>query len=305
MELAARLGAGFGAAAADVGRRTERAIHRLARPTAYALAPVLLRQARRAQESLIGLPEPRDERHGQVGEQHDGEPLRLLLVGDSTATGVGAERLEEALAVQTALLLAGRRQRPVAWRIIGQEGSNAADVLRRDLPQVDGPDRDAIVLLVGANDAMQLVSRRAFARSVGLLVDGLAEHLAPGGVIAVAGAPQIDTFAWLPQPMRSLLGGHARSLDDALQRIAAADPRVIHLPTPAILEPAWHASDGFHPSAAGYAMWAQLIAPQLDAALAERRDRAWAGSAPAAAGDAPHAATRPTSVTSINVGGPT
>ncbi|MFA4842137.1 MAG: protealysin inhibitor emfourin, partial [Agrococcus sp.] len=92
--------------------------------------------------------------------------------------------------------------------------------------------------------------------------------LSDGGVLGLAGAPQIDTFEWLPQPIRSLLGGHARSLDEALQRIAATEPRTIHLPTPAILDPELHAPDGFHPSPAGYRLWAGLVAPRLDEAIA-------------------------------------
>src|SRR5690606_31991805 len=161
----------------------------------------------------------------------------------STATGVGVDRLEDGLVLQTGTRLAAREQRPVEWRIIGLEGSTAAQVLERYLPEVEG-EWDAILLLVGANDALQPVGRGAFARSIRRLVAGLAEHLAPGGVIGLTGTPQIDTFVWLPQPVRSLIGGHARTLDDVQQRIACDDPRVLHLPTPAIVEPEQHAADG-------------------------------------------------------------
>lgn len=267
MEFAARIGA----AAAVASRRAERTLHRLARPAAFALAPVLLHQSKALQSVLVWLPEPQGERSGIVGDG-DGPPLRLLAVGDSTATGVGAERLDETLAVQTARRLAGRRGQRVAWRIEGLEGSNAAQVLERHLPAVDDGPWDVILVLVGANDALQLVRRGAFERSVRALVAGLGEHLAPGGVIGLAGAPQIDTFEWLPQPIRSLIGGHARSLDEALQRIAAAEARAVHLPTPAILEPSMHAADGFHPSPDGYFVWSSLIAPRIDDALGASSD---------------------------------
>ncbi len=266
MEFAARIGA----AAAAASRRAERTVHRLARPAAFALAPVLLRQAKSLQSVLVWLPEPPGTRSGTVGDA-DGPPLRLLAIGDSTATGVGADRLDETLAVQTSTRLAARRRQRVAWRIEGLEGSNAAQVLERHLPEVDDGPWDVILVLVGANDALQLVRRGAFERSVRALVDGLAPHLAADGVIGLAGAPQIDTFEWLPQPIRSLIGGHARSLDDALQRIAAADPRAVHLPTPAILEPSMHAADGFHPSAAGYFVWSSVIAPRIDEAIEAAR----------------------------------
>ena len=266
MDSATRLGA----TRAAVVRHGERALHRLARPATFALAPLLRRQAKQLQSGLVWLPEPSGERFGTAGGDDEATELRLLLVGDSTATGVGADHLHEALAGQVAARLAALRGERVAWRIEGQEGSLATAVLERHLANLDRRGQspwDAIVLLIGANDALQLVSRARFTRTARTLIEGLGRHLAPGGIIAVAGAPQIDTFAWLPQPIRSLLGGHARSLDDALQRLAAAEPHVIHLPTPAILEPEWHASDGFHPSSAGYAAWAGLIAPRIHEAL--------------------------------------
>ena len=271
MDIAARIGA----RTADAAKATERAIHRLARPAAFALAPMLLRQAKQLQADLVWLPEPKGQRHGTVPAPDDSPdgapPLRLLAIGDSTATGVGAERLEDGLVLQTAARLATRQRCSVEWRIIGLEGSTAAQVLERFLPEVDDGPWDAILLLVGANDALQLVSRGAFARSVRTLIDGLAVHLAPDGVIGVTGTPQIDTFVWLPQPIRSLMGGHARTLDDVQQRIAAADPRVLHLPTPAIVEPEQHAPDGFHPSAAGYRLWADVVAPRIGRALERHR----------------------------------
>ena len=292
MDLAARIGA----ITADVSKATERGIHRLAKPAAIALAPVLLRQAKQLQRDLVWLPEPGGQRHGTVpapaapataaDDEPAPAPLRLLAIGDSTATGVGAQRLEDGLVLQTAARLAASERRPVDWRIVGLEGSNAAQVLANHLPQVDG-EWDAILLLVGANDALQLVGRSAFARSIRRLVDGLGEHLAPAGVIGLTGTPQIDTFVWLPQPIRSLIGGHARTLDDVQQRIAAADPRVLHLPTPAIVEPEQHAADGFHPSPAGYRLWSSVVAPRVAQALRRR-----AAEAPAPAAPVPDAPVR-------------
>lgn len=259
----------MGGVAAATTRRAERALHRMARPAAIALAPLLLRQAKALQAGLLWLPEPKGARRGTidpVGVAAHAAPLRLLAIGDSTATGVGVDRLEDGLVLQTAARLADAHRRPVAWRIEGLEGSTSAQVLERHLPAVDG-EFDAILLLVGANDALQLVPRARFERTVRALVAGLRPHLAPGGAIGVAGAPQIDTFEWLPQPLRSLMGGHARSLDDALQRIAASEPGVLHLPTPAIVDPEHHAADGFHPSAAGCSLWSSVVAPRMAQAL--------------------------------------
>lgn len=258
------IGERMGAAAAAVLRSGERALHRLARPAALALAPVLIPQARRLREGLVQLPEPAGTREGAVGA---GEaPLRLLAVGDSTATGVGTTSLEQTLPVQTARRIAEQSGRPVAWRIEGLAGIIAREVLDWHVVDVEG-EWDVIMVQAGANDAMRLVSRRGFDRAVRDIVARLERHLAPGGVITLAGAPQIDTFAWLPQPTRGILAAHARSLDRVLVEVARASAHVVHVPTPAIADPELHASDGFHPSALGYEAWSRIIAPRVLEAL--------------------------------------
>lgn len=268
-----RVAGWLGATGASAVRGAERLLHRLARPASIAMAPVLLRQATALQASLVPLPEPTGSRVGRIDRDPVGgpeaEPLRLLAVGDSTATGVGADRLEDALPVQTATRLAELLLRPVRWRIEAQEGRIAELVLAHHMRQLEGGTWDVVMVQVGANDALQLIARRRFRRAVRGLVATLEQHRAPHGIITLAGVPQIDTFAWLPQPVRSLLGGHARSLDAELVAIARELPHVIHLPTPAILEPELHASDGFHPSSAGYRAWSHLIAPRIVAALGD------------------------------------
>ena len=54
------------------------------------LSPLLVAQALLTRARLPRLPEPDGERHGVVGE---GAPLRLLILGDSSAAGVGSLRI--------------------------------------------------------------------------------------------------------------------------------------------------------------------------------------------------------------------
>lgn len=61
------------------------------------LAPVLLWQGRNVRRSTLRLPEAAGVRYGQVGR---GPALRILLLGDSSAAGVGVSQQEQALAGQ-------------------------------------------------------------------------------------------------------------------------------------------------------------------------------------------------------------
>ncbi|MEM8598518.1 MAG: SGNH/GDSL hydrolase family protein, partial [Bacteroidota bacterium] len=58
------------------------------------LGPVLLAQGKRVRRVALKLPEPPGDRESTVG---NGPPLRLLVVGDSSAAGVGAETQDDAL----------------------------------------------------------------------------------------------------------------------------------------------------------------------------------------------------------------
>ena len=66
------------------------------------LGPLLLAQARRLRKTALRLPEAAGPRSGvefpALRAALVAEPLRLLVVGDSSAAGVGVDHQEQALA---------------------------------------------------------------------------------------------------------------------------------------------------------------------------------------------------------------
>ena len=66
------------------------------------LAPFLILQGRHVRRITPRLPEPDGARAGQAGS---GQPLRLLIVGDSAAAGVGVSTQQDALSGQLIALL--------------------------------------------------------------------------------------------------------------------------------------------------------------------------------------------------------
>ena len=81
------------------------------------LAPLLLWQGRRVRRVTPRLPEPAGPRAGVAGQ---GAPLRLLVLGDSAAAGVGVARQRDAL---TGRLLAELSPRhTVHWRLLAHTG---------------------------------------------------------------------------------------------------------------------------------------------------------------------------------------
>jgi lysophospholipase L1-like esterase len=79
-----------------------------------------------------------------------------------------------------------------------------------------------------------------------------------------SGLPPMHRFPALPQPLRAVLGRHARDLDAALERHACRDQASLqHVPMPPMSRPEWIAQDGFHPGPQAYAVWGGALAQAL------------------------------------------
>lgn len=80
----------------------------------------------------------------------------------------------------------------------------------------------------------------------------------------------MQQFPLLPQPLRWFFGRQAARFNAALTSSVAgqASRRVLHLPEEMQSNAAaLMAEDGFHPSPAGYALWAEALADQIASGL--------------------------------------
>lgn len=242
----------------------------MSRIPALLLAPLVVRQARQLRSDVPRLHEARGAKDGLVpgsfadsaapsGSPH---PLRLLVVGDSTAMGTGVAVLDDAIPGRLARLLAGTRlgARGVAWRAVGRSGATSAQVLADFGDAAVAAHFDLAVVLVGWNDALRLRSGGEFARSLGVLLERLNAG-SPDARLAVVAPPEFAHFAVLPNPLRWALGFHARGLTRMSARVAR-EHRAVSAPG---FDGGAVASDGFHPSALGYQQLAEGIALALAA----------------------------------------
>ncbi|MFC7241892.1 SGNH/GDSL hydrolase family protein [Catellatospora aurea] len=235
---------------------------RASRPLAFAVAPILLAQGVRVRRRTPVLPEAAGERHGVEGGPGP-DPLAVLVLGESTAAGVGVPNQADGLAPALAAGLARHSGRPVTWRVTANTGFSARKTLARLVPQLPDETYDAMVVVLGVNDVLEMRSGRAWQADIGALITALRPRLRAGGRIVLAGVPDVAGFPTLPQPTRALLALHARHLDRRLARAAASTPSALHVPSPRIDETGLYAEDGFHPSAAGYRMWAAHLVEAL------------------------------------------
>lgn len=226
-----------------------------------ALGPLLLWQAQHVRRTTPRLPVAGGALAGEIGT---GARLRLLVVGESTAVGVGAAHHGEALAGELAGRIAAKIGRRVAWRVLGENGATARRTRR--LVEATHAEADLAVVALGVNDVLEQTRLARWRRDVAALVAALQERTGARDVILLE-VPPLAKFPALPRPLRDVLGADSRRLDAALARLAARldapDRRVRHYRFAFDGAREFFARDGFHPSALGYARWAELIASRF------------------------------------------
>lgn len=215
--------------------------------------PVLM-QARRLRRDVPRLPDAAQPWHGSLP---GADPLRLLVIGDSTAAGVGTDTQDEALPGHLAREFAALTGRGVHWRAIGENGVDTREFIDRYLADAADEEWDVIFVSIGANDALGLRSRAAFARDLDTILTRL-RAASPAAVLLVSSLPAFARFELLPDPLRWNLAVHSRSLEAGARQIVERTPGAHMSPPPPPYTPGFFASDFFHPSAQGYRDWARF-----------------------------------------------
>ncbi|MGV8886183.1 MAG: SGNH/GDSL hydrolase family protein [Microbacteriaceae bacterium] len=220
---------------------------------AFVLAPLLFPQSRVILSHLPTLPEAERDWKGSVA---GADPLRLLVIGDSTAAGVGVDSNADGLAGNLARAMSDATGRGVDWTVIARSGATTGEVRNFFLGLASRERFDVIFVSTGVNDVMQLRTKYAFAADLELIVAGL-EASSPHASIMVAGIPRMERFTSLPDPLGTILGARAYRLNSGAHAVLERHPGVVHTPPWPIGQPGFFAADDFHPSAAGYRAWAQ------------------------------------------------
>lgn len=234
------------------------------------LGPLLMWQGRRVRRDTPRLPEPPGERSGLTG---CGPLLRLLILGDSSAAGVGAPHQRMALSGQLTAALA--QHHTLQWRLRATTGQTLSDVLQC-VAQAPVEHFDVVVVAVGVNDATGRTRMAAWRQGLVRLVKLIQTQHAPR-LILMSRLPPVHAFPALPQPLRWYLGWRSKQLSAAKMAVLADHPVCEVAAVEFPIEPSFMAEDGFHPGPPAYAMWARHLA-----SLIRRRMQA-------AGADAPHA----------------
>ncbi|MFI7618110.1 SGNH/GDSL hydrolase family protein [Nonomuraea terrae] len=214
--------------------------------------------------------------HGLDGPVSDGlygdfpgEPIRMAMLGDSTAVGLGMTDPARTPGVLLANGLASVAERPVRLVVAARSGTPSAELTE----QVDvalAMEADLAVIFVGAND---IITQTPPATAVRHLTKAVRRLRDAGAEVVVGTCPDLGTVRPIAQPLRWVTRRWSRQLA-AAQTVAVVDAGGRTVAFADVLGPEFDANpaemfgpDRFHPSDRGYAQAAYAVLPSVCAAL--------------------------------------
>jgi lysophospholipase L1-like esterase len=225
--------------------------------TRFPLGPVFALQGLYVRRVTPRLPEAPGPRAGILGA---GSELRLLVLGDSAAAGVGAPSQDEALCGRLTSELAHSFR--VSWALVARTGATTAGTTRH-LARSPAARYDICVVCLGANDVMGQRPLARWLEDVHELAMLLRTRF-DVRYLLFSGMPPIHAFPALPQPLRWYLGTRARQFDQALAQWADRESDCEHVPL-TLDDLQQLAADGMHPSPLAYRDWSVVLARRIRA----------------------------------------
>lgn len=202
-----------------------------------------------------------------------GKPIQFVVLGDSTAKGMGADAASQTVGAIIATAVAAFAGRPVRLTNVSVVGATSPDLggqLDELLAEVPHPD--VALIMIGANDVTSRLSQTDAVEHLAETVRRLRDADSP---VVVGTCPDLGVIKPVPQPLRQLarrwsrhlaaaqtrtvveLGGRTVSLGDLLGHEFSDSPSVMF------------SKDRFHPSSAGYARAASALLPSVLDAIGE------------------------------------
>ena len=201
-----------------------------------------------------------------------GPPLRMAMIGDSSAAGVGVITDAQTPGALIAVGLSDRAHRPVELLSTAFIGARSADLpaqVAKALGAIAPQKLDIAVIMIGANDVTHRVRPADSIRDLTAAVGALR---AAGAQVVVGTCPDLGTIRPIAQPLRYIARRWSRALA-AAQTIAVVEAGGRTVSLGDLLGPSfakerhWFSEDGFHPSEVGYAAAAEVMLPSVLASL--------------------------------------
>ena len=193
-----------------------------------------------------------------------GPALRLVMLGDSSSTGLGCDVPPQTPGALLAGGIARDLKRRVRLDVVGVVGGRSAD-LDTQVAKAMESEVDLAVIMIGANDVTHRVLPGDAARDLGRAVETLRQA---GAIVVVGTCPDLGTVKPLLEPLRSVAAFWSRRMA-AAQAVAVVENDGIAVTLGSLLaqefseHPHLWSADRFHPSPLGYRRVADALLPSL------------------------------------------
>ena len=202
-----------------------------------------------------------------TGEVGTGAEFNLLVIGESTMAGVGADSHRLGFTGRLAYYLSEILGQKVQYEVVARSGYTAKMVVERLLPKLATKQPQLIVIGLGANDAFTLNTPWKWRQAVTQLIEKLQDKYQQAPIHFI-NMPPIKEFPALPPVLRWTVGNLVDIFGSELGSLVAKYERVyyhkekIRLSTwgkkyKLTADPSTYFSDGIHPAMITYDLWAR------------------------------------------------
>ena len=148
---------------------------------------------------------------------------------------------------------------------LGVNGYTSADLIRHELPALEGLRPEFVTVLIGVNDVVQRVAVATYERNVGTILDALLARLPADRIVTVATPDYTVTPAGAdygdPRAQHAGIVTANATMSRLSKERGIAFVDIFDLSRQAAQDRGLVASDGLHPSGVQYGRWVEQIAP--------------------------------------------
>jgi acyl-CoA thioesterase I len=206
---------------------------------------------------------------GAEGRPMIAGPIVYVALGDSTGYGVGAR---EGGYVKRLFDRINERRSGSTLQNLCVSGATTDDLVRGQLERAVALNPDLVTVGIGINDVGHGLTLEQFSKNYETILSTLKEKT--HAQIVVTNLPDVSSAPRIPDSMRST---YQRQIDQFCQRLMEIAERhgvtVFDIYTITKDElpshPEYFSNDGFHPSDAGYELWATQMWPTVAKVIGE------------------------------------
>lgn len=189
-----------------------------------------------------------------------------VSLGDSLTAGAGTTQNNESYPYLIAEKLAGDNQK-IMFKNFSYPGAKSQDLINDLLEPAIAAKPDIVTLLIGVNDIHNHISEDRFTRNYIYILERLSKETK--AKIYIINIPFIGSNTAILPPLDRYFDNQTKKFNSIIKNLSAN----YHVKYIDLYSPSWYllrkdgpiySSDSFHPSAAGYAWWAQIIYDNFD-----------------------------------------